>query len=503
MSSREDFLFWRLAHYFIIEKNYSLLQISERHDELWLENTSKKDAQVIRLLRYDLDWGNKLQRDIQHTAVRAENVRKHLMKRELTVLNLYISEYTPVDEYESYIRHPLQVNKKTTVHSVIIDKEVNSFGSIINIPSAIQLKDEYDDQEILAIKSAALNKAVESSQQEQQFFNNGKPFFTYAFLVIQIIMFILLEITGGSTNIENLIKYGAKYNPAIMEGEWWRFITPIFLHIGLSHVIMNSIAIYFLGTIVERVYGRIRFILIYLFSGFAGVLASFIFSDQISAGASGAIYGCFGALLFIGATNPKIFFRTMGTNVIVVLILNLVISFTVPVIDLSAHIGGLLGGFLASAIVFFPKKRKVLLQIGAFILTMIITAVSLYFGYHNETATSINSWAQHEIQKGQNYEKIYERLSNFEKTGKGDALTYFQLSYTELQLNKTEDAKKHLLKTIQLKPDFHEAHFNLALIYYQDDRNITKAKQHLKEAIRISDDKKYKEYLEQLNQLED
>ena len=142
MSSREDFLFWRLAHYFIIEKNYSLLQISERHDELWLENTSKKDAQVIRLLRYDLDWGNKLQRDIQHTAVRAENVRKHLMKRELTVLNLYISEYTPVDEYESYIRHPLQVNKKTTVHSVIIDKEVNSFGSIINIPSAIQLKDD-------------------------------------------------------------------------------------------------------------------------------------------------------------------------------------------------------------------------------------------------------------------------------------------------------------------------------------------------------------------------
>lgn len=78
-------------------------------------------------------------------------------------------------------------------------------------------------------------------------------------------MFILLEITGGSTNIENLIKYGAKYNPAIMEGEWWRFVTPIFLHIGLSHVIMNSIAIYFLGTIVERVYGRIRFILIYLF----------------------------------------------------------------------------------------------------------------------------------------------------------------------------------------------------------------------------------------------
>lgn len=270
LSNREDYLFWKLAQILITDKGYSLMHISEDHNELWLEDTANKHAQVIRLLRNDLDWGKKLQRDVHHTAVQAENIRKHLMKRQLNVLNIYVSMHLPVDEFESYIQRPIQVNKKTLLHSAIIDQENVNTGityleKLLNDEIIIHLNDEYEDQDVAELKSAVITNVVSKTKQEQQFFDNGKPFFTYVFLAIQIAMFILLEMTGGSNNQENLIRYGAKFNPLILEGEWWRFITPIFLHIGFLHILMNSLALFYLGPTVEKIFGRIRFVWIYLF----------------------------------------------------------------------------------------------------------------------------------------------------------------------------------------------------------------------------------------------
>ena len=77
-----------------------------------------------------------------------------------------------------------------------------------------------------------------------------------------------------------LIKYGAKVNSLIYEGEWWRFITPVFLHIGFLHLVMNTLALYFLGPTVERMYGNIRFLFIYLFAGITGFVGEFYFQFQ-------------------------------------------------------------------------------------------------------------------------------------------------------------------------------------------------------------------------------
>lgn len=125
-------------------------------------------------------------------------------------------------------------------------------------------------------------------------------------------MFILLEMNGGSTNPYVLLYFGAKYNPAILDGEWWRFFTPMFLHIGFLHLFMNGLSLYYLGTAVESIFGRLRFLIIYLFSGFFGTLASFIFSSHLSAGASGAIFGLFGALLYFGIEHKHTFSGRSG-----------------------------------------------------------------------------------------------------------------------------------------------------------------------------------------------
>ena len=95
---------------------------------------------------------------------------------------------------------------------------------------------------------------------------------THLFLAIQIVIFLLMTLNGGSTNVLTLILFGAKFNPAIAQGEWWRLIAPMFIHIGFTHILVNSITLYYLGTQMESLYGSLRFALIYLLSGLMGNL---------------------------------------------------------------------------------------------------------------------------------------------------------------------------------------------------------------------------------------
>ena len=128
--------------------------------------------------------------------------------------------------------------------------------------------------------------------------NQFSPIFLSPF---KSLFLFLMEVAGGSTNTATLIDFGAKVNWLILQGEWWRLFTPIVLHIGILHLSMNTLALYYIGMIVEKIYGNFRFLFIYLIAGFFGTLASLLFSPNISAGASGAIFGCFGALLYFGS----------------------------------------------------------------------------------------------------------------------------------------------------------------------------------------------------------
>src|SRR5699024_11056510 len=180
-----------------------------------------------------------------------------------------------------------------------------------------------------------------------------------------------------------LVKYGAKYNPAIVSGEWWRIISSMFLHIGALHLFMNMLAIYYLGTAVERIFGSTRFVIIYFISGVIGGLTSFAFNTHIAAGASGALFGLFGALLYFGVIHKQLFYQTMGKSVIFILLINLVYGFIVRQIDLGAYVGGLIGGFIAAAITSLPyqnhsvKLHKVLGVISFLIMIVFLVSYGL------------------------------------------------------------------------------------------------------------------------------
>jgi rhomboid protease GluP len=187
-----------------------------------------------------------------------------------------------------------------------------------------------------------------------------RPLFTYIFLGANIAIFLLMALAGGSTNESTLMAFGVKSNPEIARGEWWRFITPIFIHIGMLHLFFNSYALWIVGPQVEKLYGAARFVILYVLTGVAGVYSSYFYHPQSeSAGASGAIFGLFGVLLVFGVryrnSIPPFFKRAVGTGVLPVIVINLIIGFTIPAIDNSAHIGGLLAGAALAALVPFQK----------------------------------------------------------------------------------------------------------------------------------------------------
>ena len=141
----------------------------------------------------------------------------------------------------------------------------------------------------------------------------------------------------------------------VAEGEWWRLITAGFLHAGLMHLLFNCLALYTLGTPFEALYGRTRYAILLLISLVAGSYASITFNaeNQVSVGASGAIFGLFGALLVVG--------RRLGADTrstLTLLAINTAIAIAIPNIDWRAHLGGLAGGVVVATVYkLIPQRR--------------------------------------------------------------------------------------------------------------------------------------------------
>jgi rhomboid protease GluP len=175
----------------------------------------------------------------------------------------------------------------------------------------------------------------------------ARPQVTYVLLAINVLVWLAMTVAGGSTNPEVLIRFGAKVNPLIAQGQVWRLLTSMFLHIGPIHLFFNSYALYIFGTEVERLYGGARFLAIYLLAGLWGSWMSFAFGIAMSAGASGAIFGLLGTMLAFFRRNREVFGdwgRQRLLNLWGIAVFNLVLGFTVPGIDNLAHLGGLLSG---------------------------------------------------------------------------------------------------------------------------------------------------------------
>jgi membrane associated rhomboid family serine protease len=164
---------------------------------------------------------------------------------------------------------------------------------------------------------------------------------------------------GSSAGIERVLVKGALIPAAVLQGgQWWRIITGAFLHGGLLHIGVNMVSLWFLGRFIEYALGSWRMFVVYMVSLIASGLGVVYFSDPMvpTVGASGAIFGLFGALFAIGFKLGKPGMDLVRANV-GILVLNLIITFTVPQISWQAHVAGLLAGFVLTYVMYAPPRR--------------------------------------------------------------------------------------------------------------------------------------------------
>ncbi len=195
--------------------------------------------------------------------------------------------------------------------------------------------------------------------QRQRYRNS---YITICILVILFVVFLIETFIGGSQNTYVLIKMGAMNNYAIVAGnQWWRLFTAQFLHIGIMHLISNAVMIYYLGIYMEPILGHWRFLVVYLLSGVGGNLLSLAWGSDsaISAGASTALFGLFGAMTATALqnrNNPVLVY--LGKQSFWLALINIALDLFAPNIDIQGHIGGLVTGFLIAVIIGDRTYRK-------------------------------------------------------------------------------------------------------------------------------------------------
>lgn len=214
----------------------------------------------------------------------------------------------------------------------------------------------------------------------------NKPFITYTIIVVTLIMYLLMTISGGSESIPVLIQYGAKFNFAIIYfNEWWRLITPIFLHVGLAHLIFNLIIVYYLGSQLEMLFGHTNYLILYMLSGIMGNIFSFAFNESISAGASTAIFGLFISMIALNKIYPNSYqLRAMAQQYGLLIAINILFGILSTGVDNMGHIGGLVGGYLVTHIVIsnHPTTHSKGTRLRYSLFYLGIALVLMFWGYN-------------------------------------------------------------------------------------------------------------------------
>ena len=183
---------------------------------------------------------------------------------------------------------------------------------------------------------------------------------TAGLILLNILVFLIVEFTGSSQNTMHMLDCGAAFTPMIIQGgEYYRLFTCMFLHFGIYHIANNMLVLFVLGQRLEPVVGKIKFILIYLLGGLGGNIFSFIMEMKsadyaVSAGASGAVFAVMGAMLYVVIRNHGRIQDISVRQMMIMAGFSLYFGFTSTGVDNAAHVGGMVCGFILAAVLYHP-----------------------------------------------------------------------------------------------------------------------------------------------------
>lgn len=343
----DDLVVMSLLNYFITEENYNPMIIHGINDEIWLENL-EGEYKIIRIVSHHIHNKEQLNFD----KFKLNRIVKQVKKKTLSFKVKVLSIYTDIEDEKLLSDNDIFITKEEDINNPKLTK---IFPNIVK-----KTERKEDGLEYFIKVTDRINKRNEKkSKVAEKIFSYKKPIVTYVIIGLCVVLFGLMEIFGSSENSLTLLLFGANYGPLVDDGQYYRLITCIFLHIGIIHLACNMYSLYIIGKEIEGLFGKIKYIIIFLLSGICGSILALAFTpDTISAGASGAIFGLLGALLYFGYHYRTYLGAAIRSSVIPVIVINLIIGFMTPGISNAAHIGGLVGGVLSSMMVGVPDKSN-------------------------------------------------------------------------------------------------------------------------------------------------
>ncbi|GAA5361448.1 rhomboid family intramembrane serine protease [Streptococcus uberis] len=212
---------------------------------------------------------------------------------------------------------------------------------------------------------------------------------TFFFLSVTILLFIVMQVFYGSLakSPQIVFQFGGMFGLVVKStpSQLWRLVTPIFIHIGWEHFLINSLTLYFVGQLAESIWGSRFFLLLYVLSGIMGNVMTLFFTPHVvAAGASTSLFGLFAAIVVVGYFGHNQHLKSIGKSYQTLIILNLVMNLFMPNVGIVGHLGGALGGALAAVFLptlldaeLFTKKQKTSALLSYLTIALVLITLSL------------------------------------------------------------------------------------------------------------------------------
>lgn len=367
--NKKDDIILKILHYFITEEDYKPVIINGLDNEIWLENM-ENDLKLIRINTNYIHNEEQFKSDIFKVKTIMKSIKRNTLSFKMTTLNLLLDTGDNVSIIDNK-------NIETIKIDGLDDFKKNKFvKEFFPKVKETDFNDKVDPVEFFKLTEDMNQNTMKKEKKLEKIFSPKKPVVTYILIVLNLMVF-LYGILHGNDELINM--FGNNYE-LVQNGEFYRLFTCMFVHADILHILFNMIALYSIGPVVERYYGKSKFLLIYLVSGLLGSIFSGVFmtADSISIGASGAIFGLLGSICYFTYYYRATLQGILRGSIMPVIIINLVIGFLSSSIDLSAHIGGLIGGILISMAIGIGDKHRKSDQINGLVVLVLMAVFLIY-----------------------------------------------------------------------------------------------------------------------------
>lgn len=362
----------KLLHYFITERNYNPIILQGAENEIWLENMDE-DYKIVRIVSNYIHNKEQFDFDMFKTKRIVKKIKKKTFTFNINTLSIFMDLGDNVELESDKNVSCVEVKEESDLNKSDFIKE--SFPDLFK-----SLKYSEEGVELFMKITNDINSHNKSdAERVDEVFRIKYPIVTYILVAINALLYLFPILTNTYDTVLNNF---CIYAPSIKSGQYYRLITGIFLHGNIIHLALNCYSLYVIGTQLESFLGKVKYLIVYLFSGLSGALFSMMFNhNAASIGASGAIFGLLGSLLYFGYHYRVYLGNVLKSQIIPLILINLGIGFLSSGIDNFAHIGGLIGGAVITMGLGIKYKSSTFEKLNGYIVSFIFLAFSIYMAF--------------------------------------------------------------------------------------------------------------------------